>query len=63
MPLFLFLSQLNHFQILELALVDGETYQGAYLVETRDTGCTWVDVEHVQGLVVLNFEDVRMSTD
>ena len=63
MPLFLFFCQLNHFQIFELTFVDGETYQGAYLVEAIDAGGTWVDVEHVQGLVVLNFEDMRMSTD
>ena len=51
---FLFLSQLNHLQILELALVDSEADESAYLVETLNPSSARIDVEHVQGLVVLH---------
>ena len=56
--LFLFFCQFNHFQILELAVVNGEAYQSAYFMETINAGSARVDVKHVQGLVVLHLEDM-----
>lgn len=40
----LFLCQFNHFQILELPPVDGETHQGTYLMKTIDAGGSRIDV-------------------
>ena len=59
----LFLCQFNYFQILELAVVDSESDEGTDFVETVNTCSTGVDAKHVQGLVVLHLEYVRMSAN
>ncbi len=57
------IAQLHHLHVLELGAIDGEAHQGTHLVETIVARCTGVDVEHVERLVILHLQDVRMSAD
>lgn len=44
-----------------MALVDGEAYEGTHLLPSLKTGCSWVDVEELEGWIVLNLEDVTVT--
>ena len=56
-----FFFQLDDFQILDFAAVDGEPYEGTYLVKTVYAGCSGIDVQHVEGLVVHHFQNVTVT--
>ncbi len=56
-------TQLHHLHVFELRSVDGEADEGAHLVEAVVACRTGIDVEHVEGLVILYLQDVRVSAD
>ena len=56
-------SQFYDFEVAEFAVVDGEAYEGAYLVKAMYARGTGVDVEDVEARVVHHFEDVRVAAD
>ena len=57
------ITQLHHLHVFELRSVDGEADEGAHLVEAVVACRTGIDVEHVEGLVILYLQDVRVSAD
>lgn len=57
------ITQLHHLHVFELRSVDGEADEGAHLVESVVACRTGIDVEHVEGLVILYLQDVRVSAD
>lgn len=57
------ITQLHHLHVLELGAIDGEAHQRTHLVETIVACRTGIDVEHVEGLVILYLQDVRVSAD
>ncbi len=57
------LTEGDNLAVGELAFVDGDSHECALVLPSLFPGSSWVDVEEVQRLVVLDFEDVRMSAD
>ena len=57
------ITQLHHLHVFELRAIDGEADKGAHLVEAVVACRTGIDVEHVERLVVLYLQDVRVSAD
>ena len=53
----------DDFEVLELAAVDGEADERAFLVPALNAGSTRVDVQQPEGLIVFYFQDMRMSGD
>ena len=53
----------SRFQVFEFSDVDAEAHQRAYLMETVTSGCSGVNLEHIQDAVVFDFEDMRVSAD
>ena len=52
-----------HFQIAYVAPIDFEAQQCAHLMETIDAGGSGIHGQHLQCVVVLHFQYVRMSAD
>ena len=44
-------------------MIDGQTYQGAYLMPALQAGGSWVDMQQTQTRVTLNLQDVAVPAD
>ena len=50
----------DDFEVLELAAVDGEADERAFLVPALNAGSTRVDVQQPEGLIVFYFQEVLL---
>ena len=53
----------DDFQILEYLPVNGKSYQCPLLVPALDAGSTRIDVQHIQCLIKLHLQDMRMTSN
>ena len=59
----LFLAEGDDFTVVEPTAVDGESHECPLFVPPLHSGCSWIDVQQLELLVELHFQNVRMSTD
>ena len=49
------------FQIFELLTIDSQTYKGTLLVPALNSSSTGIDMQETERLIILHFEDMRMT--